>query len=182
MNNLFDFPQKHFDEEIVKILHESKNFRIEKIMSDGQTTDWYDQEQAEWVCLLEGSAVLEFENRKQRLKKGESVLILPHERHRVAKTKQCIWLCVFFDFEPSKYYYVYIVKCSDGTLYCGYTDDVEARIKTHNSGKGAKYTKNRLPVELVYKEQLRTKQEATRREAEIKKLTRKQKLELINKL
>jgi len=177
--NLFDFPSEKFDEEIVKILHESKNFRIEKIMSDSQTTDWYDQEEAEWVCLLEGSAELEFENRKKKLKKGDFILIPPHEKHRASKTKKCIWLCVFFDFVPTKKYYTYIVKCADNTLYCGYTDELEKRIKAHNSGKGAKYTKTRLPVELVYYEEHLTKSAATRREWEIKKLTREEKLKLI---
>ncbi len=77
-------------------------------------------------------------------------------------------------------YYTYIVECADGTLYCGYTTDVDARVKTHNSGKGAKYTKSRLPVKAVWSEAFETKSEAMSREAKIKHLTREKKLELIN--
>lgn len=73
----------------------------------------------------------------------------------------------------------YIVRCSDGTLYTGWTNDIEKRLKAHNSGHGAKYTRNRLPVELVYLEPFDTKQEAMRREADIKRLRRKEKLALI---
>ena len=63
-----------------------------------------------------------------------------------------------------KLFYTYIVECNDKTLYTGYTTDVEARIKTHNSGKGAKYTRSRLPVKLVYFEEHETKSEAMSRE------------------
>lgn len=76
-------------------------------------------------------------------------------------------------------YYTYLLECSDGTLYCGYTNDVEARIRTHNEGKGAKYTKSRLPVRAVYVEPHETKNEAMSREGKIKRLTRAEKLELI---
>lgn len=75
--------------------------------------------------------------------------------------------------------YTYIVKCSDGTLYTGYTTDLQKRVRTHNAGKGAKYTKSRRPVTLVYFEKFRTKEEAMRREAAIKKLPRKKKEALI---
>ena len=75
--------------------------------------------------------------------------------------------------------YTYIVECSDGSLYTGYTNDLEKRIKVHNSGKGAKYTRSRLPVKLVYFEKFEEKQDAQRREWQIKRLTRSQKLELI---
>ncbi|MBS7298766.1 MAG: GIY-YIG nuclease family protein [Eubacteriales bacterium] len=77
-------------------------------------------------------------------------------------------------------YYTYILECADGTLYCGYTNDVEARVKTHNSGKGAKYTKSRLPVKVVWSSEHTTKSEAMSLEAKIKRLPREQKLELIN--
>ncbi len=76
-------------------------------------------------------------------------------------------------------FYTYILECKDKSLYCGYTTDLEARIATHNEGKGAKYTKSRLPVKMVYHECLETKSEALKREAAIKKLTRRQKLKLI---
>ena len=75
--------------------------------------------------------------------------------------------------------YVYILRCSDNTLYTGWTNDLDKRLKAHNSGRGAKYTKTRRPVELVYYEKFLTKQEAMSREARIKQLSRSQKLELI---
>ena len=78
-------------------------------------------------------------------------------------------------------YYVYLLRCGDGSLYTGYTDDVERRLAVHQSGKGAKYTRSRLPVELVYSEALPDKSAALRREAAIKKLPREKKLELIGK-
>ena len=71
--------------------------------------------------------------------------------------------------------YTYIVRCADGTFYTGWTTDVERRVKCHNAGKGAKYTRPRLPVELVYFERFETKEEAMRREAAIKKLSRERK-------
>ena len=78
-----------------------------------------------------------------------------------------------------KKHYTYILKCADGTLYCGYTPELFKRLKTHNNGKGAKYTKSRLPVTLVYSEEFDNKSEALKRECEIKKMTRSQKLLLI---
>lgn len=75
--------------------------------------------------------------------------------------------------------YTYMVQCSDGSFYTGWTNDIKNRIRIHNMGKGAKYTKSRLPVKLVYLEEHRTKQEAMQREYAIKKLTRKEKLKLI---
>ncbi|MTK07931.1 MAG: GIY-YIG nuclease family protein [Hungatella sp.] len=75
--------------------------------------------------------------------------------------------------------YTYLVKCADNTLYCGWTNHLEKRMEAHNQGKGAKYTKTRRPVELVYYESYPTKEEAMRREVQIKKLSRKDKLFLI---
>ncbi len=75
--------------------------------------------------------------------------------------------------------YTYIVRCSDGSLYTGWTNDLKKRIKAHNDGKGAKYTKTRRPVELVYCEHFATKEEAMSREYHIKQLTRIQKIDLI---
>lgn len=75
--------------------------------------------------------------------------------------------------------YVYILKCSDGTFYTGWTTDIEARVNTHNSGSGAKYTRGRRPVSLVYYEELPDKSAALKREAAIKRLPRNKKLELI---
>ena len=76
-------------------------------------------------------------------------------------------------------FYVYLLRCADGTLFTGYTDDPVRRSKVHNAGKGAKYTRARLPVELVYQEACADKSAALRREYEIKQLTRVQKLKLI---
>lgn len=75
--------------------------------------------------------------------------------------------------------YAYIVECSDGTLYTGYTNDLKRRVSAHNSGKGAKYTRSRLPVRLVYFEEYDSKEQAQSREYQIKRLTRKQKIDLI---
>ena len=76
--------------------------------------------------------------------------------------------------------YTYMVKCADGTLYTGWTNCVEKRLKAHNEGKaGAKYTRAKRPVELVYYEGYATKEEAMRREYAIKQLTRKEKLKLM---
>lgn len=76
--------------------------------------------------------------------------------------------------------YTYIVKCSDETLYTGWTNNLKKRLEAHNSGKGAKYTKNRRPVELMYFEEYGTKQEAMKREYAIKQLSRQKKLALIH--
>ncbi len=76
--------------------------------------------------------------------------------------------------------YTYLLRCSDGTYYCGWTNNLDKRVAAHNSGKGAKYTKTRRPVELVYYETFETKQEAMSREYHIKRLTRAEKEELVN--
>ena len=76
-------------------------------------------------------------------------------------------------------WYVYILRCGDDSLYCGITPDVEKRLEQHRTGKGAKYTRGRGPLELVYCEEQPTHSEALKREAAIKRLTRPQKLELI---
>ncbi len=75
----------------------------------------------------------------------------------------------------------YILRCADGTYYCGWTNNLDRRLKAHNEGKGAKYTRSRRPVALVYYEAFSTKEEAMRREYEIKQLPRKKKEELIFK-
>ena len=76
-------------------------------------------------------------------------------------------------------FFAYLVRCADGTLYGGYTTDLQKRLAAHNSGKGAKYTRSRLPVELVWWEEYSTKEAAMSREWHIKRLTREQKLALI---
>lgn len=77
--------------------------------------------------------------------------------------------------------YTYILRCADGTLYTGWTNDLEKRLRAHNEGHGAKYTRARLPVHLVYFETFATKQEALKREAAIKKLSRPRKEALVDK-
>ena len=77
-------------------------------------------------------------------------------------------------------WYVYILRCRDDTLYTGMTDDVDRRLETHNAGKGAKYTRGRGPVTVVYREQCDDKSTALKREHAIKTLTRAQKLALID--
>ncbi len=75
--------------------------------------------------------------------------------------------------------YTYMLRCADGTLYTGWTNDLEARVRAHQSGRGGKYTRSRLPVELVWYETHADKAEAMRREWAVKQLTRAQKLALI---
>ena len=77
-------------------------------------------------------------------------------------------------------WYVYILECSDGTLYTGITTDLDKRLKTHNNGKGAKYTKARLPVVLKASFEAENRSLASKEEYRIKQLTRKEKIELIN--
>ena len=76
--------------------------------------------------------------------------------------------------------YTYVVTCRDGSLYTGWTNDLEKRIKAHNEGKGAKYTKSRRPVVLTYYEEYESREAAMKREYEIKHLSRQKKLKLIN--
>jgi putative endonuclease len=76
-------------------------------------------------------------------------------------------------------HYCYILTCNDSTLYCGYTNNLVNRLKKHNIGKGAKYTKTRLPVVLSYYEEFNTKSDALKREWQIKQFSRKEKLKLI---
>jgi putative endonuclease len=76
-------------------------------------------------------------------------------------------------------HFVYMLKCRDGSLYTGWTTDVKRRLREHNSGRGAKCTRARLPVTLLYSESFQTKKEAMRREYYIKQLTREEKLELV---
>lgn len=80
-----------------------------------------------------------------------------------------------------KSWYVYILRCADGTLYTGSTDDVLRRLAVHNSGKGAKYTRARLPVEVVYTEVCESYSDALKREYAIKQLSRSEKLKLVQK-
>jgi cupin 2 domain-containing protein len=100
--NIYDLPQLPLSEELTTILAQSpnsENVRIERIISTGQTTDWYDQSETEFVALLQGKAKIEFEDRTADISGGDTLVIQPHERHRVAYTSHeppCIWLCVFY--------------------------------------------------------------------------------------
>ncbi|HEY5583787.1 MAG TPA: GIY-YIG nuclease family protein [Ruminiclostridium sp.] len=76
-------------------------------------------------------------------------------------------------------HYVYILECADSSLYAGYTNDLDKRLKVHNQGKGAKYTRARLPVKLVYSETVESKSAGLKREYQIKQMTRKQKEKLL---
>lgn len=78
-------------------------------------------------------------------------------------------------------YYVYLLRCGDNSLYCGYTDNLTKRISAHKSGRGAKYTKSHQPVFLAYFEEYETKSEAMSREYFIKKMTKDKKEELLKK-
>jgi putative endonuclease len=78
-------------------------------------------------------------------------------------------------------FFVYMVRCADGTLYTGYTRDPDARVRVHNSGKGAKYTRSRLPVSLVYTEKCESLSAALKREHELKPWSRAEKEALINR-
>jgi cupin 2 domain-containing protein len=98
--NIFNLPTLPLSEELTTMLAESGNIRIERIISTGQVSDWYDQDETEFVVLLDGNAVIEFENdRRVTMSKGDTLLIQPHERHRVSYTSTnppCVWLCVFY--------------------------------------------------------------------------------------
>ncbi len=83
--------------------------------------------------------------------------------------------------EKSRMNYTYILECADGTYYTGWTNDLEKRVQDHNEKKGAKYTRSRTPVRLVYREEFETKKEALQREAAIKRLSRAEKEALIAK-
>jgi predicted GIY-YIG superfamily endonuclease len=79
-----------------------------------------------------------------------------------------------------KRWYLYILRCGDGTLYTGITTDVEARLEAHRSGKGAKYTRGRGPLELVYREQCEDHSHALKRELAVKSMTKEEKKKLID--
>jgi len=98
--NIFDFPAHPFPDELTTILAEKENIRVERIVSSGHTSDWYDQAETEFVALLDGSAVIEYENGATiAMSRGDTLIIPPHAKHRVSYTSSdppCIWLCVFY--------------------------------------------------------------------------------------
>jgi len=81
--------------------------------------------------------------------------------------------------DTDRLFYAYLLRCADGSLYAGYTVDPDARLKSHNSGRGAKYTRSRLPVSMVYLEAFPTKHEAMSREAAFKRMTKAKKEALV---
>lgn len=101
--NLFSLTEKLTDEELVTVLAQGGCVRIERIVSRGQVSGWYDQDETEFVALLAGHAAIEFQSGETvRLAKGDTLLIKPHEKHRVCYTSSsppCVWLCVFFSGE-----------------------------------------------------------------------------------
>jgi cupin 2 domain-containing protein len=102
MANLFANLPTNMPEELTETLATSQHVRIERIVSTGQSSPpgfWYDQQEHEWVAVLRGEAVLEFENEMRRLLPGDQILIPPHQKHRVALTSQhepTVWLAVFY--------------------------------------------------------------------------------------
>ena len=98
--NIYNLPELSLPEELVTVLAESSNVRIQRIVSTGHVSDWYDQAETEFLVLLEGHATIEYENgRTVVLSKGDTLLIAPRERHRVNFTSSqppCVWLCVFY--------------------------------------------------------------------------------------
>ena len=102
---------------------------------------------------------------------------------RLTEDALAYWHCIagIFTEEETNMNYTYIVQCADGTLYTGWTNCLARRMKAHNEGKaGAKYTRAKRPVKLMYYEGFSTKEEAMSREYRIKQLTREKKLELMN--
>ena len=98
--NIYEMPPLPLNEEVTTILTENENIRIERIISAGQTSDWYDQNETEFVVLLEGNAVIEYEKGMTvTISRGDTLLIKPHEHHRVSSTSTnppCVWLCMFY--------------------------------------------------------------------------------------
>ena len=98
--NIYELPPLPLPEEVTTILTENENVRIERIISTGQVSEWYDQDETEYVILLKGNAVIEYKNGESVvMSKGDTLLITPHERHRVSYTSNeppCVWLCVFY--------------------------------------------------------------------------------------
>ncbi|MEI7885425.1 MAG: cupin domain-containing protein [Clostridia bacterium] len=104
--NIFEVATGTKDEEILEILAENSSGRIERIVSKGQTSSWYEQDEDEYVFVLEGEGKLELADGEEvSLKKGEMLLLKAHQKHRVAYTSiepPCIWLCVFFTNQPAE--------------------------------------------------------------------------------
>ena len=109
MMNIYDLSQKTSDRELTDILFERGTTRIERIVSSGETSDWYDQDEDEWVLLIEGEATLETVTPSGSeivtLYRGDSLFLPANVKHRVTQTSAkpaCIWLCVFGTFQTPK--------------------------------------------------------------------------------
>ncbi|NLK71032.1 MAG: cupin domain-containing protein [Clostridiales bacterium] len=100
--NLFDIEKVTDSDELIEILTDNKNIRIERIISAGHISPqgfWYDQDENEFVALLQGEAIITFEDGRIKLKAGDTLIIPAHKKHRVDYTTSeplCIWLCVFY--------------------------------------------------------------------------------------
>lgn len=98
--NIYNLPDKILNEEEIDVLFNGKNIRIERIVSMGQVSPenfWYDQDEDEWLVLIEGKAILEYETNSVSLSKGDTLFIPAHQRHRINWTSTdppCIWVCV----------------------------------------------------------------------------------------
>lgn len=93
--NIYERPQERTPNETIVALLQNKNVRIEKIVSDAHVSDWYDQDEDEWVCLLTGEADIQFTDKTKTLLPGDTLYLPRHTLHRVSRTTKCIWLCVF---------------------------------------------------------------------------------------
>ncbi|MEG1778604.1 MAG: cupin domain-containing protein [Oscillospiraceae bacterium] len=98
--NIFDIPKHILPKELTNILAISENVRIERIVSTGQVSNWYDQTETEWLVLLSGKSMIEYDaGETVLLTSGDTLMIPPHKRHRVIYTSSeppCVWLCVFW--------------------------------------------------------------------------------------
>lgn len=108
INNVFDnLPRKVLPKEVFETLHQNEHLKLERIISTGQTSDWYDQPQDEWVILLQGHATLTFEDENEiNLKPGDYIFIEAHRRHKVSWTNPdevCVWLALHFEKNESNH-------------------------------------------------------------------------------
>ncbi len=105
MKNIFDIKEVLSSKEVIETILESKNIRIERIVSNGEISPkdfWYNQNNDEWVCLVQGTAIIEFEEEEEvKLKKGDNLFIPAYKKHRVSfvsKKPNCIWIAIHGEF------------------------------------------------------------------------------------
>jgi Mannose-6-phosphate isomerase len=105
VTNIYQIEKLSMAEEVISVLKQDKNIRIERIVSTGQVSGWYDQSEHEYVVLLEGKAALVYEDDTMVvLEKGDTLFIPAHKKHKVTYTSElpvCIWLCIFWSEEVS---------------------------------------------------------------------------------